>query len=303
MKIRIATRRSPLAMLQTHEVIERIKLFSPESICEIVQMESEGDLTDAPLHTIGGKGLFVSKLEAAIANGVADIAVHSLKDVPAFIDSQFSIAATLPREDEGDAILLKEGLTIDDLSKNLRIATSGPRRKSQLLAMNSKLNIVPVRGNIQTRINKMNVDSLDGLIVAKAALNRLNIQHRNMYTFSEDQMLPAAAQGAIGIEINAIELESDIGNLLKLLNDESTYQATAIERTVVASLEGNCLSPISALCKIEARDAELKVRVSNQNGSKVYNEAVKFNLDNKIDALQRFIETLIQNGAKEIIQQ
>jgi porphobilinogen deaminase len=88
-----------------------------------------------------------------------------------------------------------------------------------------------------------------------------------------------------------------------LLNDESTYQATAIERTVVASLEGNCLSPISALCKIEARDAELKVRVSNQNGSKVYNEAVKFNLDNKIDALQRFIETLIQNGAKEIIQQ
>jgi hydroxymethylbilane synthase len=303
MKIRIATRRSPLAMLQTHEVIERIKLFSPESICEIVQMESEGDLTDAPLHTIGGKGLFVSKLETAIANGVADIAVHSLKDVPAFIDSQFSIAATLPREDEGDAILLKEGLTIDDLSKNLRIATSGPRRKSQLLAMNSKLNIVPVRGNIQTRINKMNVDSLDGLIVAKAALNRLNIQHQNMYTFSEDQMLPAAAQGAIGIEINAIELESDIGNLLKLLNDESTYQATAIERTVVASLEGNCLSPISALCKIEARDAELKVRVSNQNGSKVYNEAVKFNLDNKIDALQRFIETLIQNGAKEIIQQ
>ena len=303
MKIRIATRRSPLAMLQTHEVIERIKLFSPESICEIVQMESEGDLTDAPLHTIGGKGLFVSKLETAIANGVADIAVHSLKDVPAFIDSQFSIAATLPREDEGDAILLKEGLTIDDLSKNLRIATSGPRRKSQLLAMNSKLNIVPVRGNIQTRINKMNVDSLDGLIVAKAALNRLNIQHPNMHTFSEDQMLPAAAQGAIGIEINAIELESDIGNLLKLLNDESTYQATAIERTVVASLEGNCLSPISALCKIEARDAELKVRVSNQNGSKVYNEAVKFNLDNKIDALQRFIETLIQNGAKEIIQQ
>ena len=303
MKIRIATRRSPLAMLQTHEVIERIKLFSPESICEIVQMESEGDLTDAPLHTIGGKGLFVSKLETAIANGVADIAVHSLKDVPAFIDSQFSIAATLPREDEGDAILLKEGLTIDDLSKNLRIATSGPRRKSQLLAMNSKLNIVPVRGNIQTRINKINVDSLDGLIVAKAALNRLNIQHPNMFTFSEDQMLPAAAQGAIGIEINAIELESDIGNLLKLLNDESTFQATAIERTVVASLEGNCLSPISALCKIEARDAELKVRVSNQNGSKVYNEAVKFNLENKIDALQRFIETLIQNGAKEIIQQ
>ena len=303
MKIRIATRRSPLAMLQTNECIERIKLSNPECICEIVEMESEGDLSDAPLHTIGGKGLFVSNLEAALANGVADIAVHSLKDVPALIDSQFSIAATLPREDYGDALLLREGLTMDDLSKNLKIATSGPRRKSQLLAMNSKLNIVPIRGNIQTRINKIDVDNLDGLIVAKAALNRLEILHPNMHMFSENQMLPAAAQGAIGIEINTDELESELGNLLKLLNDESTYKATEIERRIVASLEGNCLSPISALCKIVAQDAELKVRVSNQDGSKVYNEAIKFELDNKIDALQGFIETLIQNGAKEIIQQ
>ena len=303
MKIRIATRLSPLAMLQTNEVIEKIKFYDPECICEIIQMESEGDLTDAPLHTIGGKGLFVSKLEAALVNGVADIAVHSLKDVPAKIDSQFSIAATLPREAEGDAILLKEGLTIDDLSENLKIATSGPRRKSQLLAMNSKLNIVPIRGNIQTRINKMNDENLDGLIVAKAALNRLKISHPNMYLFSEDQMLPAAAQGAIGIEVNSIELESDIGNLLKLLNDESTHQATEIERGVVASLEGHCLSPISALCKIDSQDAELKVRVSNQDGTKVYNEAIRFKLKNKIDALQGFIETLIRNGAKEIIQQ
>jgi|TARA_Y100000389_G_C17459732_1_gene520782 hydroxymethylbilane synthase len=303
MKIRIATRRSPLAMLQTNEFIERIKLSNPECICEIVEMESEGDLTDAPLHTIGGKGLFVSNLEAALVNDVADIAVHSLKDVPALIDPQFSIAATLPREDYGDALLLREGLTIDDLSKNLKIATSGPRRKSQLLSMNSKLNIVPIRGNIQTRINKINTDNLDGLIVAKAALNRLKIVHPNMYLFSEDQMLPAAAQGAIGIEINTIELESQLGNLLKLLNDESTYQATQIERMVVASLEGNCLSPISALCKIDAQNAELQVRVSSQDGSKVYNEVVKFELDNKIDALQNLIKTLIKNGAKEIIQQ
>ena len=303
MKIRIATRRSPLAMLQTNEFTERIKLSNPECICEIVEMESEGDLTDAPLHTIGGKGLFVSNLEAALVNDVADIAVHSLKDVPALIDPQFSIAATLPREDYGDALLLREGLTIDDLSKNLKIATSGPRRKSQLLSMNSKLNIVPIRGNIQTRINKINTDNLDGLIVAKAALNRLKIVHPNMYLFSEDQMLPAAAQGAIGIEINTVELESQLGNLLKLLNDESTYQATQIERMVVASLEGNCLSPISALCKIDAQNAELQVRVSSQDGSKVYNEVVKFELDNKIDALQNLIKTLIKNGAKEIIQQ
>ena len=303
MKIRIATRRSPLAMLQTNECIERIKISNPECICEIVEMESEGDLTDEPLHTIGGKGLFVSKLESALANGDADIAVHSLKDVPAALDPQFSIAATLPREDERDALLLKDGLNINDLSKNLKIATSGPRRKSQLLAINPELNIVPIRGNIQTRINKIDAENFDGLIVAKAALNRLEIQYPNMYLFSEDQMLPAAAQGAIGIEVNSVELESDIGNLLKLINDQSTYQATEIERKVVASLEGNCLSPISALCRINNKEVELKVRVSNQDGTKVYNEAIKFNLDNKADVIQGFIETLIHNGAKDIIQQ
>lgn len=302
MKIRIATRLSPLAMLQTNEVIEKIKSLDPDCICEIIKMESEGDLTDAPLHTIGGKGLFVSKLENALENGIADIAVHSLKDVPASINSKFSIAATLPREEAVDAILLKEGLTIGDLSKNLKIATSGPRRISQLLSINPKLNIVPIRGNIQTRINKIQVDDLDGLIVAKAALNRLKISHPNVYEFSEAQMLPAAAQGAIGVEVNTKEVSSYVSDLLHLINDNLTFQATEIERLVVASLEGNCLSPISALCKIDGKDAVLKVRVSNQAGTDVYNEVTRFKLKNKIDAVNDCIEILIRNGAKEIIQ-
>ena len=302
MKIRIATRLSPLAILQTNEVIKKINFYDPESICEIIKMESDGDLTDAPLHTIGGKGLFVSKLEMALENGIADIAIHSLKDVPALLDSKFSIAATLPREEAGDALLLKQDLTKNDLTSNLKIATSGPRRRSQLLAINPKLNIVPIRGNIQTRINKMKTEDLDGLIVAKAALNRLKIFHPNMHLFSEEQMLPAAAQGAIGIEVITNEISSDIDSLLKLLNDKLTHQATEIERMVVASLEGNCLSPISALCKINGQDAELKVRVSNQDGTEVYNEVTRFKLENKISALDGFINTLIRNGAKEIIQ-
>ncbi len=302
MKIRIATRLSPLAMLQTNEVIKKIQFNNPECICEIIKIESEGDLTNAPLHLIGGKGLFVSKLEIALKNGIADIAVHSLKDVPAALDSKFSIAATLPREDPGDALLLRQGLTKTDLTRNLKIATSGPRRKSQLLAINPKLNIVPIRGNIQTRIDKINTDDLDGLIVAKAALNRLKILHPNKYLFSEEEMLPAAAQGAIGIEVSTNEVSSEIDSLLKLLNDELTHQATEIERMVVASLEGNCLSPISALCKIYDQDAELKVRVSNQDGTEVYNEITRFKLENKTSALDGFINTLIRNGAKEIIQ-
>ena len=188
MKIRIATRTSPLALLQTNQVISLIESAEPSSVCEIIPIESEGDLTEAPLHLIGGKGLFVSKLEAALSNGDADIAVHSLKDVPALLDPKFSIAATLSREDPSDAILLKDGITFNDLGKNSRIGTSGPRRKSQMLAMHPDLVIIPVRGNIQTRINKIVSENLDGLIVAKAALNRLKINYPNMYIFSENQM-------------------------------------------------------------------------------------------------------------------
>jgi len=302
MKIRIATRLSPLAMLQTNEVIERIKFFDPRCVCEIIKIESEGDLTDAPLHTIGGKGLFVSKLEMALENGSADIAVHSLKDVPALINSKFTIAATLAREEPIDALLLKEGLTISDLSKNLNIATSGPRRRSQLLAINPKLNIKPIRGNIQTRINKLQTDNLDGLVVAKAALNRLKILHPNVHVFTEEQMLPAAAQGAIGIEVKSTDISPYLSDLLSLVNDSLTFQSTEIERLVVASLEGNCLSPISALCKIDNQDVELKVRVSNQDGTEVHNELTRFKLKNKIDAVNNFIETLIRKGVKEIIQ-
>ena len=302
MKIRIATRLSPLAMLQTKEVIERIKFFDPRCVCEIIKIESEGDLTDAPLHTIGGKGLFVSKLEMALENGSADIAVHSLKDVPALINSKFTIAATLAREEPIDALLLKEGLTISDLSKNLNIATSGPRRRSQLLAINPKLNIKPIRGNIQTRINKLQTDNLDGLVVAKAALNRLKILHPNVHVFTEEQMLPAAAQGAIGIEVKSTDISPYLSDLLNLVNDRLTFESTEIERLVVASLEGNCLSPISALCKIDNQDVELKVRVSNQDGTEVHNELTRFKLKNKIDAVNNFIETLIRKGVKEIIQ-
>jgi len=301
MKIRIATRASQLALVQTNEVIEKIQHYYPTYKCEIIKIESDGDLTNEPLHKIGGKGLFVSKLEMALSNKTADIAVHSLKDVPALLDSQFKILATLPREEAGDAILFKNGLRIDDLSKNLKIATSGPRRRAQLLAINPQLDIVPIRGNIQTRIDKMNLNGLDGLIVARAALNRLNINHKNIYYFSEEEMLPAAAQGAIGIEVHADTINSEIGNVLKLINDQYTYQATEIERAIVASLDGNCLSPISVLCKINGKNTELKVRVSNQSGLNVYSQRIVFKLKNKDEALGSLIEELISNGAKEII--
>ncbi|MDB9738378.1 hydroxymethylbilane synthase [Gammaproteobacteria bacterium] len=302
MKIRIATRTSPLALLQTNQVISLIESAEPSSVCEIIPIESQGDLTEAPLHLIGGKGLFVSKLEAALSNGDADIAVHSLKDVPALLDPKFSIAATLSREDPSDAILLKDGITFNDLGKNSRIGTSGPRRKSQMLAMHPDLVIIPVRGNIQTRINKIVSENLDGLIVAKAALNRLKINYPNMYIFSENQMLPAAAQGAIGIEVCSSQIQSGTLEILKMINCQKTFTATKIEREIVAALEGTCLSPISALVRARDSKLHLQVRVSNQDGSTIIEKETTFVLAKELEAVSRFKIELLAEGAQELIQ-
>ncbi|MDG1184948.1 MAG: hydroxymethylbilane synthase [SAR86 cluster bacterium] len=302
MKIRIATRTSPLALLQTNQVISLIESAEPLSMCEIIPIESEGDLTEAPLHLIGGKGLFVSKLEAALSNGDADIAVHSLKDVPALLDPKFSIAATLSREDSSDAILLKDGITFNDLGKNSRIGTSGPRRKSQLLAMHPDLEIVPVRGNIQTRINKIISENLDGLIVAKAALNRLKINYTNMHIFSENQMLPAAAQGAIGVEVCGSQIQSSILEILNMINCQQTFTATKIEREIVAALEGTCLSPISALVTAQGSKLHLQVRVSNQDGSTIIEKETTFKPKEALKAVLQFKTELLAEGAQKLIQ-
>ena len=302
MKIRIATRTSPLALLQTNQVISLIESAEPSSMCEIIPIESEGDLTEAPLHLIGGKGLFVSKLEAALSNGDADIAVHSLKDVPALLDPKFSIAATLSREDSSDAILLKDGITFNDLDKNSRIGTSGPRRKSQLLAMHPDLEIVPVRGNIQTRINKIISENLDGLIVAKAALNRLKINYPNMHIFSENQMLPAAAQGAIGVEVCGSQIQSNILEILNMINCQQTFTATKIEREIVAALESTCLSPISALVTDQGSKLHLQVRVSNQDGSTIIEKETTFKPKEALKAVLQFKTDLLAEGAQKLIQ-
>ena len=242
------------------------------------------------------------KLEAALSNGDADIAVHSLKDVPALLDPKFSIAATLSREDASDAILLKDGITFNDLGKNSRIGTSGPRRKSQMLAMHPDLEIVPVRGNIQTRINKIVSENLDGLIVAKAALNRLKIDYPNMHIFLENQMLPAAAQGAIGIEVCGSQIQSGILEILKMINCQKTFMATKIEREIVAALEGSCLSPISALVTAQDSKLHLQVRVSNQDGSTIIEKETTFLPAQELEAVSKFKIELLAEGAQELIQ-
>ena len=303
MKIRIASRASPLAIFQTKEVIRSIESLNEGHECEIIKIESDGDLTDKPLFEIGGKGLFVSKLEKSLSKNEADIAVHSLKDVPAELGPpdmhKFPIIAMLPREDFRDVILLKENIKFHDLKDGSKIATSGPRRKAQLLAINPKFEIIPIRGNIETRINKLINEDLDGLIVAKAAMNRLKIEYPNVYIFSEEEMLPAASQGVIGIHIFMGDpRRKELINIFTKINHGDTFQTAYKERQIVSLLEGDCLSPISVLCKKLDNDLNLKVRVSNHSGTEIINEEIIVNT-----GLNDLIQRLVHGRAKELIRE
>ena len=303
MKIRIASRASPLAIFQTKEVIRSIESLNEGHECEIIKIESDGDLTDKPLFEIGGKGLFVSKLEKSLSKNEADIAVHSLKDVPAELGPpdmhKFPIIAMLPREDFRDVILLKENIKFHDLKDGSKIATSGPRRKAQLLAINPKFEIIPIRGNIETRINKLINEDLDGLIVAKAAMNRLKIEYPNVYIFSEEEMLPAASQGVIGIQIfRGDPRRKELINIFTKINHGDTFQTAYKERQIVSLLEGDCLSPISVLCKKLDNDLNLKVRVSNHSGTEIINEEIIVNT-----GLNDLIQRLVHGRAKELIRE
>jgi len=303
MKIRIASRASPLAIFQTKEVIRSIESLNEGHECEIIKIESDGDLTDKPLFEIGGKGLFVSKLEKSLSKNEADIAVHSLKDVPAELGPpdmhKFPIIAMLPREDFRDVILLKENIKFHDLKDGSKIATSGPRRKAQLLAINPKFEIIPIRGNIETRINKLINEDLDGLIVAKAAMNRLKIEYPNVYIFSEEEMLPAASQGVIGIQIFMGDpRRKELINIFTKINHGDTFQTAYKERQIVSLLEGDCLSPISVLCKKLDNDLNLKVRVSNHSGTEIINEEIIVNT-----GLKDLIQRLVHGRAKELIRE
>ena len=201
MKIRIATRKSPLALFQAEYVANQIKQLDRKIRVELIPMSSEGDLTDKPLHQIGGKGLFIKTLESALLNDSADIAVHSLKDVPAKLDKNFKIISIFERAAASDILLTKKGTSFKSMPKGSIIGTSSPRRKAQIKILRPDLSTISVRGNIATRINKLHENHFDGLIIAKAAMERLNLSFENTYEFSYEEMLPAASQGLSLIHI------------------------------------------------------------------------------------------------------
>ena len=245
--LRIATRQSALALWQAEHVAARLRAAHPGLSVELAPMTTRGDqITDRPLADIGGKGLFLKELEVAMLERHADIAVHSFKDVPMELDADFAIGAVLERADAADAFVSVHYARLDTLPQNARVGTSSLRRQAQLKALRPDLVALDLRGNVNTRLNKLDVGDYDAIVLACAGLDRLGLSARIRSRLDAPAWLPAAAQGAIVVEQRAGDARS--ADLLAPLHDADTARCVAAERALTRHLQGSCQVPIAAFC-------------------------------------------------------
>lgn len=258
-RLKIGSRGSRLALAQAEETRQRLCAahgFDPAEI-EIVAITTTGDkVRDRPLSEIGGKGLFTKEIEEALSSGTIDLAVHSMKDMPARLPEHLVIAALLPREDARDALISPSCTSIATLPKACVVGSASVRRAAQLKRLRPDISVVNLRGNVETRLAKLDKGDVAATFLACAGLKRLGLAHRITAPVPEEEMLPAVAQGAIGIEIR--EGDSFVRELLAAINDNPTEIAVACERAFLASLDGSCRTPIAGHAVI--KDGRLEFR-------------------------------------------
>ncbi len=266
-RIVIATRESALAMWQARHVESRLAGLYPRLPVSILGMTTEGDRKlGTSLAKIGGKGLFVKELEDALAEGHADIAVHSLKDVPMNLPDGFTLGAILERADPRDALVSISFVTLASLPPGARVGTSSLRRESQLRAKFPHLAIEPLRGNVQTRLRKLDEGQYDAIILAAAGLKRLGLEHRIAATLAPEEMLPAVGQGALGIECRSDR--ADVLALLAGLHDDATAACVLAERALSRSLAGSCNVPLAGYAEISGTRLRLRGYVGAPDGTR-----------------------------------
>jgi hydroxymethylbilane synthase len=249
--LRIGTRGSPLALAQAGEVRARLEAAhgAGTHAFDIRVIKTSGDrIQDRPLAEAGGKGLFTKELEEALLAGEIDLAVHSMKDMPTLLPPGLSVACLLPREDVRDAFISRTAPTLAELPKGATVATSSLRRQAQVLHVRPDLRVVPMRGNVETRLRKLEEGVADATLLACAGLRRLGLADRITSPIPTDQMLPAVAQGAIGVEIRSED--AAMARLLSPINHEPTALAVTAERAFLAKLEGSCRTPIAGLAEL-----------------------------------------------------
>ena len=251
MKYRIATRGSQLALVQANYVCNRLTQAYPKDEFEILVVKTKGDLIlDRPFNQIGEKGVFVKEIEEKILNGEADIGVHSMKDMPSVSADGLLFAKSWRREDFRDVLILREKCSLEELPEGAVIGTGSKRREVQLKRLRADLKVVGIRGNVDTRIRKMEEKKLDGLLLAAAGLHRLGMQDRITQYLDVEQMIPAPAQGVLALEIR--KGDGRLLEMLDALSDAETMKAVEAEREFLLEMGGDCHVPVGAVCRKEA---------------------------------------------------
>ncbi len=296
--LKIATRESALALWQARFVQKQLATHGIDS--ELLPMTTRGDqILDQPLQKIGGKGLFIKELEIALLDGRADIAAHSMKDLPAELAESFQLAAVCSGADSRDALVSNLFESLNELPEGARVGTSSLRRQCQLLALRPDLQIAPLRGNVNTRLKKLDDGEFDAIILACAGLDRLGLQQRISERIAVERMLPAVTQGIVGIEIRAGD--EQIATQLAPLHDAATARRALAERTINAELGGNCQTPIAIHARQSSGSMQIDALVGSHDGRTILRASATGSQE-EAEALGRTVaRDLFNQGAESLL--
>jgi len=312
LKLRIATRRSKLALAQTRRVAEELRRLHPGLRIEEIQVVTQGDkLSDVSLAKWGGKGLFVTEVEAAVREGRADLAVHSLKDVPAELGEGLELVCVPSREDARDVLLTKEGCALEDLASGVKVGTSSLRRRIQLYRLRSDLDYAPLRGNVDTRIARLERGQYEAIVLAYAGLRRLDLAARPLHAFSIEAMIPAVGQGALALEARADDRRTR--RIVSPLEDAEARAAVEAERAFLHALGGDCNVPLAGHARFDrpARRLGFEGMVGSADGGRYLRASAERYLTEPRSDLaaaarrmgQEVASMLLSQGASAIIEQ
>lgn len=300
--VRIATRKSPLALWQAEHVRDRLRAADPELVVELVPMITQGDkILDSPLSKIGGKGLFVKELEQGLLEKRADLAVHSMKDVPAEFPAGLHLPVIMAREDVRDAFVSNQYQGLEDLPRGAIVGTASLRRQCQIAARRPDLRILPLRGNVNTRLAKLDAGEFDAIILAGAGLLRLGLASRIRQYLDVDISLPAVGQGAIGIECRGDDPR--INALIAPLNDASTHVRVGAERAMSRRLGGGCQVPIAGHAQLAENRLILRGLVGKPDGTTLIHGHIHGPLEQAEQLGTALAEDLLERGAQTILDE
>ena len=300
-EIRIGTRGSPLALWQANWVRKRLSQAHPQLNVSLTRIKTKGDkLIDVNLAKVGGKGLFVKEIEEELLKGRIDLAVHSMKDVPVQLPEGLHIRSIPRRENPGDVLISRDHLTLEELPLGATIGTSSLRRKAQLLSYRPDFHIVPLRGNVDTRLKKLDSMGLDGIVLAAAGVKRMKLEGTISQSISPEVCLPAIGQGALGIETRIADEEAN--QYLSVLDHEATHMSVIAERAFLRRLEGGCQVPIAALGSVSDQGKlMLKGLVGTLDGRKLIKGGITGEIEKAEELGMALAESLLSQGANEIL--